>query len=169
MSDTFATDTEPDEGPNMARLRELAKRGEAADAAEARASAAERRIAILESGIDTTTPLGKFFTESFQGDLTDVEAVKTAATELGVPFVGQESVVEDTPEPNGTEDRQALAAESPADTGVEANPFTTATDQFNALVASGQTQENAMAGYIAALAGAAIAGDSRVIVGDNFR
>ena len=62
MSDTFVSDVETDEGPNMARLRELAKRGEAADAAEARAYAAEKRVAILESGIDVSTPQGKSWT-----------------------------------------------------------------------------------------------------------
>lgn len=158
-----------DDGPNLKQLRELAKKGEKAEASEARAEAAERRIAILESGIDTATPLGKFFTENFKGDVSDLEAMKAAATELGVTFRdGAEPVVTDTPpEPNGTDERRVLAADSPADTGVEVNPVEEATKQFFVDHQTGATWENAAGTWMAKQAGAALAGDQRVIVPDR--
>ena len=53
----------PEDTPNIKQLRELAKKAEIADEAEARAVIAERKIAVLESGVDTSTPLGNFFVD----------------------------------------------------------------------------------------------------------
>jgi len=78
----------PDEARNLAYLRALAKKGENADleAKEADVAALRQEVAIARSGIDADSPLGRIFLRGYDGDLTDVEGVKAAAAELGIPL-----------------------------------------------------------------------------------
>ena len=87
MSDEAGT--EPENDPeHMKKLREDAKKGREADAAIA---AANRKIAILEAGVPTGTPLGQMFLKSYEGELT-TEAIKAEAILVGL--------VEGTPAPD---------------------------------------------------------------------
>lgn len=70
-------------------IRTLRERAKAFDEARAAMPALQRENALLRSGIDLESPLGKFFVESYGGDLTDVEGLRAKAAELGVPFKGQ--------------------------------------------------------------------------------
>lgn len=166
MSDTLDAGAEtPEDGPNMKQLRELAKKGEQAEKALAEANDLRREVAVLKSGIDAETPLGKMFLKAYDGDPADVEAMRTAAAEVGVPFKGEAPAPADTPpEPNGTEDRQALASEAPADTGVQENPIEAAQKKFLSDMQTGKTWSDAAGGFVGQLAQAAAAGDSRVLV-----
>lgn len=170
MSDTLTDGETPagtEENPNLKLLREKAKTADEATEALAKA---QREIAVLKSPIDAESPLGKFFFESYKGDLTDADAVLAAANEIGVPMkqgaavVKPEGEVETPPEPNGTEDRQELAAGAPADTGVTPDPNKVAKDTFDAAIAAGKTEEAARGEMLQVIAQAGLAGDPRVIV-----
>jgi hypothetical protein len=169
VSDTLTNGEEPadpNENPNLKLLREKAK---TADEATAALAIAQREIAVLKSPIDAESPLGKFFLQSYTGDITDTDALLAAANEIGVPMKGAavtkpEGEVETPPEPNGTEDRQELAAGAPADTSVSPDPNKVAKDTFDAAIAAGKTEEAARGEMLQVIAQAGLAGDPRVLV-----
>lgn len=83
--------------------------------AEERLATLERRDAIREAGIDTSSPLGKFFADKYDGAPT-AEAVKAAAiaagfVEQGDPAPGQ--VTEDPAVAASLEAGERIAAASP--------------------------------------------------------
>lgn len=169
MSDTLTNgETEvvdPNENPNIKLLREKANK---VDESTRALADAQREIAVLKSGIDAESPIGKMFLKAYDGDLADSEALIAAAKEIGVPMKGEtpaEPVVAVTPtlDPNGTEIRQQLAAEAPADTGESVDPNKTAMDAFEAAIKAGKSSEAARGDYLSALAEAAVAGDKRVL------
>jgi hypothetical protein len=45
---------------------------------------AQRKLAFLEAGVDTSAPAGRLLLEAYKGDLSDTQALTAAATELGV-------------------------------------------------------------------------------------
>lgn len=171
MSDT--DENQQGNEPEDHNIRQLREKAEKVDEATARALAAERKLAILESGIDAETELGKFFIENYQGDISDVSALKEAAQKLSVPFKGATSAEAEqetggeaeTSEPTGSAERQALATGSPADTGTQEHPMKRAQDVFDQAMKDGETWEQAAGLAINALANAAEAGDPRAIVG----
>ena len=77
MSDEADMNEDPE---HIQKLRQDAKRGREADVALA---AASRKIAILEAGISTSTPLGQMFLKSYDGELT-TEAIKAEAAAIGL-------------------------------------------------------------------------------------
>ena len=170
MSDTS---TQADQGqeasgenPHIQHLREKAGRADEAQAALAQLA---RENAMLQSGIDLESPLGKFFVDSYNGDPSDVEALKAKASELGVPIKGQApvteaQVVEERIEPTGTAQRMALSDGAPADTGEDKDPRQLSREQFDRRMAEGATREDASAEHLNLLANAAARGDKRVIV-----
>lgn len=70
--------TDPNESEDIRVLRTQA--GEAT-ANAARAEAAERRIAFLEAGVDTTSDIGVLFVDAYKGELT-TDAIVAAATKV---------------------------------------------------------------------------------------
>lgn len=171
MTDTLDADGNPitppgEESPNMKRMRELAEKGQQAEEALARAATLERENALLRSGVDTETPLGKLFAKAYDGE-NDPEAIKAAATEAGIPLVGTTTPPAEgaqTPppeEPTGTEQRQQLAAGAPADTGEMPHPNTIARQIFDKEMESGGTWEEAAGLMIASKSAAAMSGDLR--------
>jgi hypothetical protein len=71
--------------PNWRRNleRKAKKEADRADAAEQRAASAERNLAFLQAGVDTSDPKTKYFAKGYDGDLTK-EAVTAAAVEAGL-------------------------------------------------------------------------------------
>ena len=61
--------------------------------AQARADAAERKAAILEAGVDLSTPLGKYFAENYKGE-PNADAVKDAAGVIGIIPISQTPAVQ---------------------------------------------------------------------------
>jgi hypothetical protein len=88
-------DTPDDEPDDNAVIRDLRKKAEKADAAEAEAQAARRELALHKAGLgDLTDKQMKALTATHEGDW-DVESLKASATELG--FV--KTPADDKPEP----------------------------------------------------------------------
>lgn len=73
-------DLEPEPSQVMADLRKRADRGAKAEKALADA---QRELALVKAGVDTTTPLGEFFARSYDGDL-NADAVRAEAEKIGL-------------------------------------------------------------------------------------
>lgn len=164
------TGEEPSEegNQNLRQLRQLAKKGEKAEALEAEAAQLRRDLAIARSGIDESTPIGKLFLKGFDGDWSDPDAVKAAAEEAGVPFKDGAKPEGETetppPEPTGTDERRALAAEANPEDGEEhKHPTVAANEAFKAEMERGRDEDTAMGAWVATKAAAAINGDQRAI------
>lgn len=181
MTDTLDQGTdegqqEQGENPNLKHLREKAER---ADALEAELAQLRREAAVTKSGIDSEHPLGKFFVEHYDGDISDTEALVAKAKEMGVPLKGAPSF-DGTEQPQqsegrqeqaqrpleatGTEQRRALAGEDPNLGEVNEDPRKVARQQAEDAIKAGATFEQAGAHLVSQLAAAAGRGDRRVII-----
>lgn len=81
MSDDQTQEHDDSQEPDHIRsLREKAKQ---ADQLQSQQSALERKVAILEAGINTSTPLGAMFLKSYEGEL-DAEAIRAEAAKVGL-------------------------------------------------------------------------------------
>ena len=83
--------------------------------AEEKLTALERRDAIREAGIDTSSPLGKFFADKYDGEPT-AEAVKAAAIAAGFVETGDPAPGQTAPDPAiaaSLEAGERIAAASP--------------------------------------------------------
>jgi hypothetical protein len=162
MSDTSTQvdpETPDDENPNFKQLREAEKQ-RSKELADAR-----REIAVMKSGIDSESKLGQLFLKSYDGEVSP-DAIKAAAEEYGIPLASRTEtpVVDDAPlAETGTEVRQALADNAPADTGVVKDPNEIAMDNWKADLASGAREEDAMGTWVRSMAEGALNGDPRVI------
>ena len=158
---------DPSGDPNIKQLRERAKRTEDAEAA---LQAANRKVAILESGLDVESPIGQLFVKGYDGEFT-AEALKAEAEKYGVPIKGAapatETVVEEPTEPTGTAERTALSDGAPADTGEDLDPRETSRKNFDTALAAGAPRDVAAGAMLNELANAAHRGDERVIVKDR--
>jgi hypothetical protein len=81
-----------DDTPVLKLLRQQLKesRGAAKEAASSK-----RELAFLKAGVDTETKAGKLLLKAYDGDLSDVEALKAEAAEL--------NCLRGPPQPTGTE------------------------------------------------------------------
>lgn len=141
------------------------------DAKEARA--AKRELAFVKAGIDTDTPLGTLFATAYEGPL-DKEAIETAwkavAPAPAAPSEPPPPAAEEEPPPPAAdasfeEERRRLAAGSDGDDGTppDRDPRKVAIETGQKLLQDGKSREDAMAEAFSSIAGAAAAGDSRVI------
>lgn len=73
-------DQDPNEPEGVRQLREALEREKARNEDGA---AAIRELNMLKAGVDTTSPTGQYFLETYSGDL-DPEAIKAKASEIGV-------------------------------------------------------------------------------------
>jgi hypothetical protein len=73
-----------DESEGIRVLRQKAKR---TDVIEAELHAANRKIAILEAGLDVESPVGELFVKVYDGE-TSPEALRAAADKYGIPIKG---------------------------------------------------------------------------------
>jgi hypothetical protein len=80
--------TDTNGGGESNKFRQLREKAQRVDEAEAQLLAVNRRIAVLESGVDLETPMGALFVRAYQkanpGELT-VEALREEAAKYGVP------------------------------------------------------------------------------------
>lgn len=136
-----------------------------------RASAAERKLAIIEAGLDMTNPTVAFFARHYDGELT-ADAVRQAASEAGIlvdPVGGSPSGNEgegEGPTVDSTNARDLIANGAIGDTGkpperpVRITAIETAREYMN----QGATREEAGALAFNQLVAAAAKGDKSVII-----
>jgi hypothetical protein len=126
------------------QLRDYAKR----QAQKARnAENLEREVAILRAGIDTTSPLGKAFVATFEGDFSDKDAIIAAAKELHPDLVKGSAPA--TTETASTGETTTATAETPGDTTMTSEPPTGTSERTalaNGAVASGAAVEDVRGG-----------------------
>jgi hypothetical protein len=168
----------PEENHNLKVLREKAEK---ADKLEVELAGLRREQAIERSGVDISTPLGKFFADQFNGDTADTAALVEAAKALGVPFKGAPAAPAAAPaaegqtqgtetkvsEDLGTSDREALTGGAPSDEGFQENPYTTAVTAAEAARKRGGTFDDEATAFLGVLVQAANKGDTRVIAIDG--
>lgn len=163
--DLHEPESDGDESPAIRQLRDALKReqdkNKELETAVAGSTVIVRENLMLKAGVDTSTPVGKFFADKYDGDL-DEDSVKTAAAQVG-------ALKPDTPTPtitpeeaDQTRERQALGADAspggvpPAEDDLEAG-FA----EFHARKARGQTTEKAAPAIFDRLIAAANEGDPR--------
>jgi hypothetical protein len=127
------------------QLRDYAKR----QAQKARnAENLEREVSILRAGIDTTSPLGKAFVATFEGDFTDKDAIIAAAKELHPDLVKGTSSTAAT-DTASTGETTTATAETPGATTMTSEPPTGTAERTalaNGAVASGAAVEDVRGG-----------------------
>ena len=137
----------------------------------------KRKEALTAVGLDLSTPLGKYFGDTYGGDINDVETLKASAEALGVPKVGAippptgdtPAIVGAAPGPNqpspptGSADRAALADGAPADSGPEPDPQHSLLEIARRALDEGASFQVAAGGMIGELAKRAHEGDERVM------
>ena len=166
MSDEQNTqDQEPE---HIKALREKAK---TADSIASEKSALERKVAILEAGVNTTTPVGQMFLKSYDGDLT-AEAIKAAAAEVGLvegqPAPAPEPGAPGTAEQEQQDIRQGL---STGDMAPHEEPVKSAKDRawdvFNQSRKEGMREEDARNEAFATFIAAGIQGDKTALYNER--
>lgn len=121
----------------------------------------QKELAMVKAGIDTETPMGKFFFEGYKGELTK-EAVVSAAQELGLlekPAVEPGTTTE---EQSSTKERQKLVTGA-AEAGLQSgkHPIEEAKEASKRILDEGGTFEQAGAGYLSTLMQRHAEGDKR--------
>lgn len=155
--------------PDIPALREAAKRGESA---AKRADEAERKLALVEAGVDTKSPVGKLFTEAYKGPL-DEDSIKAAWSELAQPAgstpppPAEPAPTPPTPTPTDleeTEARRLLTSAGAGDTPNETpppDPIESGYEEFHQRMKDGDTRIKASGSVFGALFKAASEGDDR--------
>lgn len=82
MADDLDPDAPEPEPQDNAVIRELREQAKAGKAAEARAEAAERKLAFVGAGIDPDDARQKYFAQSYAGEMTK-DAIRTEAEAAG--------------------------------------------------------------------------------------
>lgn len=158
-----------DEQDPTERIAELETQLQASKGTETELAGAKRELAFAKAGVDTDSKLGKMLFQTYDGDLSDVAALKAEATELGLltaepPPEGGAGADEGANEDLGTETRRALANGSTADTGVQEDPMErTLAEARDHLDNHGYSFEKAAGHLINQRANAALGGDARVL------
>lgn len=147
-------------------------------ALKAELAALNAKTAMLEAGVDLSTPTGKMFLRAYDGDV-DVEKIKVAAAEIpGVlkappaPAEGEaatgegDGVVREPGEEGQFAERSALTTGDAAGQA-DPNPQTEALKALNERVAGGARIEDAGGLALQALVEAANQGDLRVLSQPN--
>lgn len=169
----MSTYDDDDQGPDIPALREAAKRGETA--ARER-DEAKRKLALIEAGVDTKSPVGKLFTEAYKGPLTE-DAIKEAWSELAPTTVVLPPETPDrAPEPTAPEptpealeetgSRRLLTTAGAGDTPHEtppADPVKAGYDEFQSRMQSGEGRDVAAGSVFAHLIEGANRGDERAL------
>lgn len=146
-------------------LRDAAERGK--QAARERDELV-RKVAFLEAGIDTKTPIGQMFSKAYDGELT-AEAITNAAKEVGV--LKAETEEQPPPGPAITENERQQSQERMAISGdsqapgpdPEPDPRVQGMKEFREAIANGQPREDAAGAWYGKVINAAANGDDRVI------
>lgn len=163
MSDEQNT-TNEQEPDHIKALRDKAKQ---TDSLASEKSQLERKVAILEAGVNTTTPIGQMFLKSYEGELTP-EAIKAAAAEVGL-VEGQPDPEPQPGEPGTPEAQQQSVRDNLAvgDIAPHEEPVKSAKDRawdvFNESRKGGMREEDARNEAFASFIEAGIKGDQTAL------
>lgn len=145
-------------------IRQMRERIEAMDAELKESRSAKRELAFIKAGVDTTTKQGQYFMKAYEGDLSDIEALKSEATEVGV----LQAVPSNTPTAEGStapgavnletgsELRQAVASGAVPQDGTGPSPAMKAQAAYDFVISQRGTDEDARAAWIASKAQSAM-------------
>jgi hypothetical protein len=162
-----------DQGTDIPALREAAKRGETAARERDQAM---RKLALVEAGVDTRSPVGKLFTEAYKGALTE-DAIKEAWAELAPaasvlpPETSGKELEPTAPEPTPealeeTSSRRTLTSAGAGDTPNETpppDPVAAGYEEFQARMHKGEGRDVAAGSVFAHLIEGANRGDERAL------
>ena len=164
-------------------IRVLRENAANAQVNEARAIAAERRIAFLEAGVDTTSDIGQLFVAAYPGELT-ADAIQEAAARVGAlrqatppPAVeGQPGQAPPTQQQGQNYDPVEAALQTLARNGtqgeipggaptppVDPDPIERGYEAYTADVNAGRRREDAATHVLFGILEAAGKGDARVL------
>lgn len=155
-----------DESPAIRQLRDALNRANAKNAeleqAVAGSTVIVRENVMLKAGVDTSTPVGKFFADKYDGEL-DEDAVKAAAAQVGALKLDTPTTPTITPdEADQTRERQALAADAqPGGLPPDEDPVEAGYAAYHERLKKGQTREQAAPEVFGRLIAAANSGDPR--------
>lgn len=151
------------ETPLIQRLRQqLEDQGkQLKESAEAR-----RELAFLRAGVDTEAKAGKLLLKSYDGDLSDIEALRTEAQELGVyreagaPSTATSTAASDATSSGGSVSletgsvqRQAVANDATGATpNAKQDPRAEAKAAYDDAIKNRHSDEDAQAEYFSVLA-----------------
>jgi hypothetical protein len=133
------SDVNPDPDDASGNIKLLRERAKAADEAEARAAAAERRLAFAEAGIalDAKT---QYFVKGYDGELS-AEAIRAAATEAGL--IGETTTEDPIPQAERDANRRMNEARGGGNEGGIDGPSidaqiaaTTTREELDALISA---------------------------------
>ena len=136
-----------DDTPVIKLLRQQLKqtRGAAQEAA-----ATKRELAFLKAGVDVDSKAGKLLLKAYEGDLSDIEALRTEAQELGAlksgtPVEGQTAGEPPAAPPStGSADRNAVAGGEPLDPNQKKPVELEAREAFEESIKRQKSQEDAL-------------------------
>lgn len=152
-------DNDPDAGSQLRRYaKQQAERAKALPELE-------RRLAFAEAGIDTSTRQGQAFAATFDGDISDRDAILADAKEFNPAIIRGAVPVADAgsttqpgetpvtaPEPTGTSERTALADGALPSGAAIPDVKTQALDSSRDALKKGAPQGVAMGSFIAEIA-----------------
>lgn len=171
-------DAPPDDPNSPKNLRQAAKDGrkarEEADAANTRADNLAKELAFTKAGVNTDTPVGVMFAQTYTGDLT-AEAVKeawaaiesTLASPNGDGKEGDDAPANPELQPGEADAgalSQQLAQGTAPDAPSEPDPYEVAAGIADQARKDGATEIDAMAYAFNSVVGAAQKGDQRAII-----
>lgn len=150
-----------------AQIRDLEQKAKRATDAETALAAAQRELAFVKAGVDTSTKAGQLLFKAYDGDLS-VDAIKAEAAELGLVQPAEEAPAAEQVEVSDEEREAANVSQetsrtSPADVPQGEDPRAVADQVAADILAAGGTREDAVAASISVLGTAAASGDNRVL------
>lgn len=157
---------EPD-AKGVRDLRAAASRGEKARAEN---EGLKREMAFMKAGIDTESKAGKLLLKAYDGDLTDISALKAEGESLGALVTPPAPAVEAPANAATPQDAAALAQRGQVASGAppsstvtqDKDPYVAAKQGFDQRILSGDSTENAGATAFHDVFAAFDSGDTRV-------
>lgn len=185
MSDTHDSETprfdaftgEPLEQPEPSNkdIKDLRAAAARANKSSQEADNLRRENAFLKAGIDTETPTGKMFFKAFDGDLSDLAALKSEAEAVGALRPATPPAPEPVADPNQRQNaptqaevialaqRGQVASGAPPSQTVTGgqDPYIEARQGFEREVAEGRSTEDALANAFSKVLARYDEGDAR--------
>ena len=147
-------------------MRRAARRG---NQEKARADAAERKLAMVQAGIDISSPIGALFVEGYKGP-TDLETLKAEAAKVPGLIVPATPAPTDEPPPpaeptdqGDTDVRDTLHSGGMPPDNTPADPIKAAIDRGTETIEKGGDEEDGLVAGFRTLYEAGASGDDRAL------